>query len=119
MASHNKFGQEAEELATKWLTEHGYEIIDRNWTCGKLEIDIIAKKDEFLHFIEVKALNNSWIGHPEDAVTRGKLKKLQRAVHEYIFQNPGHDWIQYDIMAISFFKDKEPEYFFIEDVFLR
>src|SRR5687767_5411205 len=119
MAAHNEFGQEAEELAAAWLIEHGYEIIQRNWTYGKLEIDIVATKRDFLHFIEVKALNQPFIGHPEDSVTKGKFKKLQRAAHEYIFQNPGHDWIQYDILAITFFNDKEPEYFLIEDVFLR
>ena len=118
MATHNKFGQEAEELATKWLAEKGYEIIHRNWRHSHYEIDIVAKKGKFLHFIEVKALHHSAFGHPEDSVRKKKFKNLQRAAHEYIYLNPGHEWIQYAILSITLFKDKEPEYFLIEDVFL-
>jgi putative endonuclease len=118
MAIHNKFGKEGEELAAKWLGENGYEIIHHNWRHSHYEIDIVAKKGKFLHFIEVKALHHPALGHPEDSVRKKKFKNLQRAVHEYIYLNPGHEWIQYNILSITLFRDKEPEYFLIEDVFL-
>jgi putative endonuclease len=118
MASHNELGQLGEELAWAWLEKTGYELLHRNWRHSHYEIDIVATKGIFLHFVEVKARNFSPFGHPEDSVSRKKFKRLQRAADEYLFRNPGHDWIQYSILSITFYTDKEPEYFLLEDVFL-
>jgi|SRR5437868_9903055 putative endonuclease len=118
MAEHNKLGEEGEELAVKWLTENGYTILHRNWRYKQFEIDIIALKDKFLHFIEVKARSFSPFGHPEDSVRKKKFKNLQRAADEFLFLNPGHKWIRYDILAITFSPDRDTEFFMLEDVFL-
>jgi len=118
MAEHNTLGQEAEEMAVKWLTENGYEILHRNWRHKQFEIDIIALKDKFLHIVEVKARNFSPFGYPEDSVRKKKFKNLQRATDEFLYLNPGHKWIQYNVLAITLFRDKEPEFFMLEDVFL-
>ncbi len=118
MAEHNELGQLGEELARAWLEENGYKVLHQNWRYSSYEIDIIATKGKFLHFVEVKARNYSRYGHPEDNVGRVKFKRLQRAADAYINKNPGHEWIQYNILAITFFTNREPEYFFIEDVFL-
>ena len=118
MASHNELGKEGEQLAVQWLRENGYEILRCNWRHSYYEIDIVAAKGKFLHFVEVKARNFSPFGYPEDSVTRKKFKNLQKAADEYLFLNPGHQWIQYDILSITLYRDREAEYFFIEDVFL-
>jgi putative endonuclease len=118
MASHLKTGAEGENMADEWLKQRGYEILHRNWRHLHYEIDIIAKKNNKLHIVEVKSRNASPFGHPEDSVTRKKFKNLQRAVDEYLHLNPGNKWIQYDVLAITLYKDKEPEYFLLEDVFL-
>jgi putative endonuclease len=118
MASHNELGQQGEELAEVWLKEKGYEILHRNWRHSRYEIDIVALKNKMLHIVEVKARKASPYGYPEDSVTKKKFKNLQRAADEFLFLNPGHKWIQYDILSITLYKNKEPEYFLIEDVFL-
>ena len=119
MAEHNELGKEGEEMAAKWLTEKGFTVLHRNWRHSYHEIDIVATKGKFLHFVEVKARNASpYGGHPEDSVTKKKFKNLQKAADEYLFLNPGHPWIQYDILAITVHKYKAAEYFFIEDVYL-
>ncbi|MFZ1259389.1 MAG: YraN family protein [Chitinophagaceae bacterium] len=118
MASHNELGKDGEEMAARWLENKGYEILHRNWRHSHYEIDIVADKASFLHFVEVKARNFSAYGYPEDSVTKKKFKNLQKAADEYLFMNPGHRWIQYDILSITLHQDKEPEYFLIEDVFL-
>ncbi len=117
MAEHNELGKEGEEMAVKWLKEKGYTILHRNWRYRNLEIDIIATTEKFLHFIEVKARNHSMIGNPEDSVTKKKFKNLQRAADQYLHLNPGHKWIRYDILAITLMKNKEAEYFLLEDMF--
>jgi len=118
MAEHIDFGTGGENLAADWLIEKGYEILHRNWRYSRYEVDIIAVKDNFLHFIEVKTRNFSPFGYPEDSVRKKKFKNLQRAADQYIFMHPAHKWIQYDILAITLFPDKDPEYFLITDVFL-
>ncbi len=118
MASHNELGKEGEEMAAKWLTEKGYTILHRNWRHSYHELDIVASKGKFLHFVEVKARKASPYGNPEDSVTKKKFKNLQRAADEYLFLHPGHSWIQYDILSITIHQSGEAEYFLIEDVFL-
>ncbi|MEI9944549.1 MAG: YraN family protein [Chitinophagaceae bacterium] len=119
MASHNKVGTDGEELAAVWLATKGYEILHRNWRYSHYEVDIIAKKNKILKFVEVKCRNASpYGGFPEESVTKKKFKSLKQAADEYLFLNPGHKWIQYDVLAITLYKDKEPEFFLLEDVYL-
>lgn len=118
MAIHNTFGADGENMAIGWLTKKGYKILHHNWRHSYYEIDIIALKNTMLHFVEVKSRNASPFGYPEDSVTKKKFKNLQRAADQYLFLNPGHRWIQYDILSITVYRDKEPEFFLLEDVFL-
>lgn len=118
MASHNVFGKEAEQLAENWLKEKNYQILHRNWRYSHYEIDIIALKNNVLHIVEVKARKSTAFDNPEDSVTRKKFKYLQKATDEFLFQNPGYKLIQYNILSITMHKNKEPEFFLIEDVYL-
>ena len=116
MATHNETGIIGENLAADWLKKNEYEILHRNWRYKQYEIDIIAQKKDMLHFIEVKCRWATPLGFPEDKVTRKKIKDLQRAADEFLFLNPGHKWIQFDVLAITLYRDKTAEYFLIEDV---
>ena len=118
MAGHNEMGKNAEQMAVDWLKAKGYEILHRNWRHKYYEIDIIALKNKMLHIVEVKARNSTRFGYPEDSVTKRKFKHLQRATDEFLFLNPGYKMIQYSILSITLFKDKEPEFFLIEDVYM-
>lgn len=118
MASHNNTGTEGENIAAIWLQTKGYEILHRNWRYKQYEIDIVAVKNKMLKFIEVKCRNASPFGFPEDSVTKKKFRHLKRAADEFLFLNPGHKWIQYDVLSITLHKDKEPEFFLLEDVYL-
>ena len=117
MSQHLELGQAGEELAAAWLAQRGYTLLHRNWRHGRQEIDIIAEKGKFLHFIEVKTLRHNSLGHPEDSVTKKKFRHLKRAADEYLHQHPGHKWIRYDVLAITVYPDRE-EYYLLEDVFL-
>jgi len=118
MAVHLKFGAEGEDMAAQWLLTQGFEILHRNWRHSYFEIDIIALKNKVLHFIEVKSRHYGPIGFPENNVGRKKFKSLQRAADQFLFMNPGYKWVQYDILAITAFRDGKAEYFLLEDVFL-
>ena len=73
MAEHNELGKKGEELAVKYLQEDGYEILDRNWTFQKAEIDIIAQKDNYLAIVEVKTRSSLDFGDPQDFVKPKKF----------------------------------------------
>jgi|SRR5678815_570423 putative endonuclease len=118
MASHNRLGKEAEQMAVNYLKEKGYEILHCNWRYSRYEIDIIAIKKELLRIIEVKSLKSSALRYPEESVTKKKFNYLLKAADEFLFQNQQYRHVQFDILSIVLNPDKEPEYFLIEDVFL-
>lgn len=118
MARHNDIGKHGEALAAGYLTNRGYTILHTNWRYSHYEIDIIALKGAVLHFVEVKSRSSKNFGLPEEGVTKKKFQSLLNAADEFLFQHPEYRHVQYDILSISTFKDKAPEFFLIEDVYL-
>lgn len=47
-------GRQGEEAAARWLLDHGFTLLHRNWRQGHYELDIVAARKGTLHFIEVK-----------------------------------------------------------------
>ncbi|HET9057647.1 MAG TPA: YraN family protein [Chitinophagaceae bacterium] len=119
MARHNTIGVQGEALACSFFTEKGYIIHYRNWRYSHYEIDIIAQNNDVLHFIEVKTRTSSLWGQPEEAVTRKKIHHLLEAGREFLYQNPQWKKIQFDVLSIQLFKNRPPEFFLIEDVYLH
>jgi putative endonuclease len=118
MAHHNITGSLGEDMAAKYLLDKGYTILQRNWRHKNWETDIIASKDSMLHFIEVKTRRTTTFGHPEDDVSKKKIKNLMGAAEEFLLLYPDWKLIQFDILSITMEKNKEPEFFLIEDVSL-
>ncbi len=78
------FGDQSETLATQFLEQEGFVILERNYFARKLgEIDIIAQQDEVLHFIEVKS-GKSETFDPVYNVTPAKLRKVINSAHYYL-----------------------------------
>jgi putative endonuclease len=117
MARHLDTGKEGEEKAARWLRNRDYEIIERNWTHGHLEIDIIAVKERYLHFVEVKTRSNGHFGYPEDEVSKTKLRHMIDAGVAWLALHPGWKKVRYDILAIRLDPRGADEYFLIEDVY--
>lgn len=118
MAHHHHTGITGEELAAKYLFEKGYDILHRNWRYKNWEVDIIASKANKLHFIEVKTRRTSTFGYPEDDVGKKKIKNLIDASEEFTLLHPEWKLIQFDILSINMQKNKEPDFFLIEDVYI-
>ena len=116
MASHNRLGAEAEEMAVNYLAGKGYEIIRRNWRHRHLEIDIIAVRNKVLRIIEVKALKRSDVKFPEESVTRKKFRFIQMAADEFLYQHREYRHVQFDILSIIAHPGEDPEFYLIEDV---
>jgi len=84
-----QFGNDAEELATQFLQEAGYVIVERNYYARKLgEIDIIAHKEGIWHFIEVKSAHADF--DPVYNLTPSKLRKVINST-QYFLKERGLD----------------------------
>jgi putative endonuclease len=131
---HIDLGKSGEDLAAEWLVRKEYEILHRNWRSGRYEVDIIARQGNVLHFIEVKCRQWSVYGPPEESVSRGKIRNMMRGALAWRIQfsasgrvqDPGSERmqdprpgrVQYDVLSITIRPGGEPEFFFIEDVYL-
>jgi putative endonuclease len=118
MAAHNEKGKKGEEMAAAWLENKGYQIVARNWRAGRYELDLVAKKDEVLHFFEIKMRSSNARGYPEENVTRKKLRDFMQAAEIYLITHPSYRVIQFNVLAITWNGFTDPEYFLIEDVYL-
>lgn len=78
-------GAEAESRAVLALEKDGYKIIDRNYNCRVGEIDIIAEKDGFYCFVEVKYRNPRGYGTAADAITKTKMRKILMTAKNYLY----------------------------------
>ncbi len=118
MANHNTTGSLGESLAAAYFIQNGFTLLHQNWRHSHWEVDIIASKENVLHFIEVKTRRTKKFGHPEESVSKKKIQNLINASAEYLHQFPEWQRIQFDVLAITILKNQPPEYFFIEDVYL-
>ena len=118
MARHNDTGLLGEKMAIEYLLKKGFSILHQNWRHSHWEVDVIASLNNTLHFIEVKTRRTQKFGYPEDDVSKKKIENLINASEEYQFLNPQWKLIQFDVLSISILKNKQVEYFFIEDVYL-
>lgn len=84
----NPVAVKGEELATKFLRDKGYKIIERNFRKGYGEIDIICVKDKTLVFVEVKTRTSNAYGTPFEAISYFKLKSLLKTAEFYKALNP-------------------------------
>jgi len=118
MAAHNELGKAGEGLAEQFFSEKGFTILFRNWRHSYFEIDLIAVKEERLHFIEVKTRRSWRFGLPEEDVDDKKINCLIDAGEEFLEQYPYWKRVQFDILSITLLQDQPAEYFLIEDVYL-
>ncbi|MBL7838181.1 MAG: YraN family protein [Bacteroidetes bacterium] len=108
MAEHNELGERGEELAFKYLSDVGIEVLERNWRKDKLEVDIIAKDEDTIVFVEVKTRGTDYFGKPEHFVDKKKMMMMAEAAEYYIDELGRDDLeVRYDIIAIVIEPDKE------------
>lgn len=106
-------GRLGENIAVKHLENKGFSIIGRNYLKKYGEIDIIAQKDDILHFIEVKSVSYesnpnvsrvTFDSHkPEDNIHAQKLKRLSRTIQAYLlskYQNEEPMWV-FDVVTVK------------------
>jgi putative endonuclease len=117
MAEHNELGKKGEDAAAHYLRQKGHTILERNWVCEKYEIDIITRDDEYIVFVEVKTRSANQWGNPEEAVSKGKIKRIVNAADFYLIKNDIELPARFDIIAMIWDGQKF-EIDHIDDAFL-
>ena len=80
-------GNKGENLACIFLESKEYSIVEKNFRAAKCEIDIIAKKDEYIIFIEVKTRKSQKFGSASQSVGFGKQKNIIKAAEMFLTMN--------------------------------
>lgn len=84
MSDKRSIGLKGEQLACKFLISKGYKIISCNYHSKYGEIDIIAKKEKYIVFVEVKTRKENSIVRGVFAVDRNKQKKIVKTAMMYL-----------------------------------
>lgn len=117
MAEHNDTGTKGEELASTFLRDRGFVILEKNWRFKNLEADIIAKTGNTLVIAEVKTRRSNYFGEPETFVNKQKQKNLIKTGNAYIQRNNLDLEVRFDIISIIL-GDNQMKINHIEDAFL-
>jgi putative endonuclease len=106
MAEHNEIGKIGENIAQTFLVKHGFSIVITNYRTRYGEIDIIAKKDNKIRFVEVKSIKvrdfsnfDKLSVRPEDNLTGEKWGKLVISIETYLKSLDETSW-QVDLACV-------------------
>ena len=123
-----RIGKIGEDCACLYLEKNGYKIVDRNYLKKWGEIDIVAKKNNQVNFVEVKSVSRIIVGEvihetkdnyrAEDNMHPWKLKRLGRAVQSYLLDKnvpENVDW-QFAVATVYIDINKSLSKVFLLDV---
>lgn len=100
--SHIELGRRGELAARHFLERKGFEILETNWSCIAGEVDIIARDDASIHFVEVKTRRGTGKGFPLEAITPEKRLRYERIAELYLQDYDAADMnVSFDAIGIN------------------
>ena len=115
----DKLGRKGERGAARFLKEHGYRVLHRNWKSKLGEVDIIAREGKTLCFVEVKSRSDESFGGAVEAVGPAKQAQIVRAALAFLMRHniPVQD-CRFDVVAVQFDPERKIfEFELIQDAF--
>jgi putative endonuclease len=95
-------GRYGENVAARHLEDAGLRVLDRNWRSPSGELDIVALDGTELVVVEVKTRRSDACGHPAEAVTELKLRRIRRLAAEWLVAHDVHpSGIRIDVVAVQ------------------
>lgn len=116
MNRNRKTGIQGEEIATSYLKNLKYEILERNWRYVHKEIDIIARDQDCLVIVEVKTRTHKLFHDPVEDVNLKKQYFLIQAAEEYLYENKLDLDVRFDIIVV-FIEQNRTQLEHIKDAF--
>lgn len=106
-------GRLGEKIAEEYLKKKGYKILEKNFLTPLGEIDIIARKEKWLCFIEVKYRKGKKYGSPLVAVDFRKIERIKKLIDYYCLKEKISETpLRIEVVGIT----KENESFKIEHI---
>ncbi|MBO5237087.1 MAG: YraN family protein [Spirochaetaceae bacterium] len=103
MESTKSIGVKGEERAVLYLKEKGYEIIQRNWRTRTGEVDIIALKESFLVFVEVKTMPHGTTDTLTHILGTIKQKRIVETAKYFLlkYRQYNDSYIRFDVVVVD------------------
>ena len=96
-----ELGGHGERIAVAYLTDAGLRVLDRNWRCREGELDIVAREGGALVFCEVKTRRGVGFGHPVEAVTPTKQRRLRTLAQRWLAAHDEHaPELRFDVVGV-------------------
>jgi putative endonuclease len=97
----SELGAHGEQIAAAYLTDAGLRLLDRNWRCREGELDLVAREGDALVFCEVKTRRAVGYGHPVEAVTPAKQRRLRTLAHRWLAAHEEHaPELRFDVVGV-------------------
>jgi len=94
-------GAYGERVAVRALTDAGLQVLDRNWRCREGELDVVARDGDALVFCEVKTRSGTGFGHPVEAVTAVKRRRLRLLARVWLAAHDQHaPDLRFDVVGV-------------------
>lgn len=111
-------GERGEMIAHDYLAKAGFRILEKNYRCKIGEMDVIAKKNSRIVFVEIKTRSQEKFGRPEESVHPQKQKKLLQVASWYLKERKKAEAaVSFAVLSIQLKESGEPEIRLIEDAF--
>ena len=111
-----EMGDKGEVIAAEYLKRKGYVIIDTNWHCTYGELDIIARQENTLVFVEVKTTRSTTSEYAFANITTKKRERLIASAHTYLDEQGLRDALwRIDAIAIMLRHGMAPQIEHVED----
>lgn len=97
----DRLGARGERIAAAYLTDAGLRVLDRNWRCRDGELDLVAREGAALVFCEVKTRRGVGYGHPVEAVTPAKQRRLRLLAQRWLSAHDEHaPDLRFDVVGV-------------------
>lgn len=98
----HQIGAHAEDVAARYVQDHGYTVILQNYhqRCG--EIDLIINREQLLVFMEVRRRKVSVYGDALQSVTPAKQRKIYQTAQRFLQEYPEYQDFEcrFDVLAL-------------------
>jgi putative endonuclease len=97
----HRLGRRGETLAARILAARGWRILARNYRAGRREVDVVARRDGMVAFVEVKTRGGDGFGSPEASVTLLKRREIEAVAVDFLARHVRDDVeVRFDVIAI-------------------
>ncbi|MFP5320489.1 MAG: YraN family protein [Acidimicrobiia bacterium] len=96
-----RLGSSGERRAARRYEAAGWEVVARNWRCSDGELDLVVRRGATLAFVEVKTRTTDRFGHPAEAVTPAKQRRIRRLAARFCADTGERaDVVRFDVVSV-------------------